>query len=119
LKDFKTFDEFRAAPNAVAIFYGDWGGQVYATVPVRLFLPEMGRKEIHELAVRLEQACWSCNVSEDDPSGGAMVRFEIKEPGTGVIGGMGGGWVGDQAWTNPDISDIAKEFILEKLSDAA
>jgi hypothetical protein len=118
-KDYKTFEEFRAAPNAVAIFYGDWGGQVYASVPMRRFLPEMGNKEIHDLGIKLEEVCWDCNVTEDDPKGGAMVGFQIKEPGTGVTGGMGGGWVGEDVWLSPDINDKARNLIKEKLSDAA
>ena len=118
-QDFKTFEDFRATENAVALFFGDWGGQVYASVPMRLFGPEMGHKELHELGIRLEQVCWDCNVTADDPEGGAMVRFDIREPGTVVLGGMGGGWVGDKEWISEDIPEIAKEFIREKLSDAA
>ena len=115
--DFSTFEEFQAAPNAVAIFYGDWGGEVYASVPMRLF-SGIGPDELRDLAIRLEQVCWDCNITAEDPQGGACVAFKIQKPGTGVIGGMGGGLVVDGVWISPDLPEIAREFIKEKLSDA-
>ena len=118
-QDFKTFEDFRAAENAVAIFFGDWGGQVYATVPMRLFSADVSPEDFRQLAIRLEEVCWSCNVSTEDPAGGAMLNFDVQEPNTGVLGGMGGGWVGEDAWINPDLPDKAREFIREKLSDVS
>lgn len=108
----KKFEDYENYENSCAVLFGDWGGEVYASIPLKL-IPEKTPKDVHELAIRLEQVCWSCNITADDPSGGAMANYRPHEPGKGISGGMGGGFMGDGLWKSERMPDKAHEFIDE------
>ena len=98
------------------VFYGDWGGQVYACVPKVMFREGITLKDLQDIALRIEQVEWSCNIQEHDPEGGAMVTFRKMRPGQGIIGGMGGGLASKDggAWINEEISSLSRKFIEEQ-----
>lgn len=107
----KTFREFQKLEDAVAILYGDWGGSVYATIPLSYLPDTVTPKDIKDLAVKLEMEFWDCNIELDDPDGGAMVNYMIKSPGTPILGGMGGGLVVDGIWTHPYFGEKCREMV--------
>ena len=108
---FKTFEEAKKHPDAVAVLEGDWGGTVYATIPLRL--TSLDAEGLRALSIRLEQVFWDCNISADDPEGGSGCYIIVAKPGQGVLGGMGGGRVEDGVWIHPDLGDLEREFITE------
>ena len=71
--------------------HGQWGGQVFLTVPVKL----MGTDpQVEELLTFLNKIAWGAN----DNEGGEFRYFESKFPDWGFDGGMGGGQLTDGLW---------------------
>jgi hypothetical protein len=97
----------------VLVLEGDWGGTIYATLPVDYL--KRNFEIVCELAAKLEQSSWGCNIDEDSPSGGASAYLTDAEIGDGVLGGMGGGLVADGLWVHPSLSEAEKTLITETL----
>jgi hypothetical protein len=102
-------EEAEQHPCAVAVLEGDWGGTIYATIPLRL--TDLDADGLKALALNLERIFWSCNIDEDSPEGGAAAYLTLAKPGEGVLGGMGGGCVVDGTWIHPDLGDEARSLI--------
>ena len=74
--------------NAWLVLSGDWGGQIYLTVPIHL----IGQNEnIVELLAWLDELSWDCN--EGEGSEAIIITGEIDPEleCLPVVGGMGGG----------------------------
>lgn len=66
------------------VMEGDWGGQIYLTVPVQLVItPE---ESVSRLLQELDKIAWACN----EGSGMGMYCVPSRQK-DGVDGGMGGG----------------------------
>jgi hypothetical protein len=98
----RTLDEARRYDDGVAILEGDWGGQIYAVIPVRMIRCSTGT--LQRLLLDLDTEAWACNESE-----GASVYYERKPTGSGVAGGMGGGASTGQLWVHPEFDEIAEQ----------
>ncbi|MBI1323151.1 hypothetical protein GC170_08180 [bacterium] len=99
----RTLDEARKHDDGVAILQGDWGGQIYAVIPVQMILctPDAMQK----LLIDLDTEAWSCNENE-----GASIYYERKPAGAGVAGGMGGGASTGELWVHPEFDEIAEQI---------
>ncbi|MFM6629159.1 MAG: hypothetical protein ACKPJK_07745 [Microcystis panniformis] len=99
----RTLDEARQHDDGVAILQGDWGGQIYAVIPVRMI--RCSTDTLQRLLLDLDTEAWSCNENE-----GASIYYERKPAGTGVAGGMGGGASTGQLWVHPEFDEIAEQI---------
>lgn len=95
LQSFAGLNDARSDPDAVAIFEGDWGGQIYAVVRVSCI--RCSEAQLNDLLEQLDGLGWS----EPD---GASVYFERHRPGQGIAGGMGGGQAPLEVWIHPQIN---------------
>ena len=99
----RTLDEARQHDDGVAILQGDWGGQIYAVIPVRMI--RCSTDTLQRLLLDLDTEAWSCNENE-----GASIYYERKPAGTGVAGGMGGGASIGQLWVHPEFEEITERI---------
>ena len=77
---FESVEGAKNDPDAVAIFEGDDGGQIYAVVPVsQIACPETS---LERLLADLDKFSWN------DPDG-RRIYYERSPAGSGVAGGMG------------------------------
>jgi hypothetical protein len=97
----------------VIVLEGDWGGTIYATLPVDMLKRSLDI--VTDLAMKLEERAWSCNIDEDSPRGGSGAYLIDAEVGDGVTGGMGGGRVANGLWVNPSLSDPTILLIADTL----
>jgi hypothetical protein len=87
------------------VLEGDWGGQIFLTVPWHKVGPEA---KIVTLLDKMNKAAWSCNVSAADD--GSNVKFFLAEASqSGVPGGMGGGLLTNGVWMHDDFANRRKQ----------
>jgi len=91
------------------VLEGDWGGQIYLTIPI-CFLGEEAK--VAELLKFIDERAWSCNDGH-----GTDVQLNLtNNPENGVSGGMGGGMLLDRLWMYCEFSDSRwKEKVFEML----
>jgi|GEM_PF-1843866 len=95
------------AGNAHLHMEGDWGGQIYLSVPAaQVFCDE---QRLKQLLAEIDEKEWSCN-NGDGTS--LTYRKGIKE--IGINGGMGGGEITDSLWVHPEM-DAMKPVIQDVL----
>jgi len=104
--DFKpltSFEEAKKCDDAYLIMEGDYGGQIYLSVP----LNQVGCKYqvLEKLLLEVDSREWSCNKGE-----GSGIYFERMEPGTGIPGGMGGGIALDGLWVHEDLEGLKERI---------
>ena len=81
----------------VMVLEGDWGGQVYLTVPVVHLGPDA---QLEALLQHLDRIAWPSNEGQ-----GARVYREDATLDEGIPGGMGGGCVfPDAVWLHPEFA---------------
>jgi hypothetical protein len=97
---FKTAIETK---NATLIMEGDWGGQIYLTCPAEYV--KCKEENLLNLLVDLDDLAWG-----DQGENSRKVLFEIRKPGEGISGGMGGGLVIDGLWVHEEFEDIKDEI---------
>ena len=101
----KTFEEARLDPDGVAVFEGDYGGQILATI--RMSYVKCSERALDLLLADLGALAWGCNDGQ-----GEGLYYERIPVGGGVAGGMMGGCVVDGVWVHPafeeDGVDMAK-----------
>ena len=66
------------------VLEGDWGGQIYLTVP---FAKVGSNAKLEELLQILDKAAWPCN----DEEGVGIALYPVKNLRRGIFGSMGGG----------------------------
>ena len=88
---------------------GDWGGQIYLSIPARQV--ECDQATLNKLLAEIDFREWNCN--DGDGGGIAYERQPRKENGIG--GGMGGGEIEDGLWVHRTLEDI-KPLIQAVLS---
>ncbi|MBI5077558.1 hypothetical protein HZB94_04225 [Candidatus Falkowbacteria bacterium] len=88
--------------NLWLVLSGDWGGQIYLTIPIAMLPKDRKQAEraIRSLLREIDDAEWGSN--EGDGRGAEVVY--TKHPGRGVSGGMGGGrLLKGQVWFHSDL----------------
>jgi hypothetical protein len=83
--------EARVFSDSVAVFEGDYGGQIYVVAPIHCV--QCDEASLNRLLAELDALEWN------EPEG-ASVFFERHAVGTGVAGGMGGGVVLQTVWVH-------------------
>jgi len=89
----KDFEEAKADPDGVAVFEGDYGGQIMMTI--RMKYVKCSEKALELLLSDLNERAWN------DGGHGEGLYYEQIPVGGGVAGGMGGGCVVDGVWAHP------------------
>ncbi|WP_289355064.1 hypothetical protein [Paenibacillus sp. S-12] len=80
----EDFKKAKAIPDTYVIMEGDWGGQIYLSYPMKYI--NCSEEILHNLLDDLDSIAWDCNEGE-----GKGLYYEIRRPGDGIGGGMGGG----------------------------
>jgi hypothetical protein len=91
---FSSLEEAMRDPDGIVILQGDEGGQIY--VVCQAAYVRCSELELNQLLKDLDALEWPGN----DPSM-ATVVFERGTLGSGVAGGMGGGFVTRDVWVHP------------------
>ncbi len=97
--DYQPLRSLRVArkhSDAYLVVEGDYGGQIYLTLPVRLL--ECSEKTLAELVEELDRIAWAGQ--------GADVYYERHKVGDGIVGGMGGGRITDDLWLHEEFVDL-------------
>jgi len=94
------------------VLEGDWGGQIYLTVPVSQVKVSEGR--VLELLKLIDKVSWDCNEGD-----GASLQIITTRPNMPVSGGMGGGMHTSDLWMHPmtpkSLRDLAGKFLKGEL----
>ena len=99
-KSFQTLSEARNKPNTIAVFEGDYGGQIYLVCPVALIKCE--ETKINQLLKDIDTYCWN------DPDG-ANIYYEQRPETCEISGGMGGGISTSEVWLHDEIRKLRLE----------
>jgi hypothetical protein len=102
-KPLSNLNEAKKTENAVVILEGDWGGQIYLTCSLKLV--HCDEQSLIELLDYLDQIAWDCNEGE-----GKGIYYEVKNPGEGISGGMGGGIVLNELWVHREFESIKSKI---------
>lgn len=102
----KTFEAAKADPDGVAVFEGDYGGQIMMTI--RMKHVKCSEDRLNQLLEDLNDIYW-------DGYEGAGLYYERIPVGGGVVGGMGGGAVVDGVWAH---HRFEKKIDLQELGAA-
>lgn len=95
-------ESFLQAQNTVGtyvIMEGDWGGQIYLSCPMNIV--KCNEDTLKNLLIDLDTIAWDCNECE-----GTGLYYEVREPGEGISGGMGGGEIKEELWIHKEFSDL-------------
>lgn len=87
------------------VLEGDWGGQIYATIPVSM-APSRNRLEAALLIIDALQ--WPCN-----DGGTSCYESEGHSSADGICGGMGGGATEDSLWLHDGLLSNLKSWVPE------
>ena len=107
---FTTFFEAKKSTNSVAVFEGDYGGQIYAVIKVSEI--HCSEKTLYSLLFELDELGWH------DPEGVGLY-FEDLNNRKSISGGMGGGVATDTIWVHPKIKELSpniEENIRKKIT---
>jgi len=88
--------EARRTPDAMVIFEGDDGGQIYLACPARHVAA--GEGELTALFVRIDEDQWPGNGTNS-----RRVCYEVVPAGQGIPGGMGGAVASSGLWLHPHL----------------
>ncbi len=101
-------------PNADPwlVLEGDWGGQIYVTVPWRLVVADA---RVDLLLSELDRIAWSCNDGAGCFSHLYDPRLCGDLPVDGVSGGMGGGALEDGLWLHGEFGNACRARATELL----
>jgi len=90
-RTFRSLLEAKSSPDSIAVFEGDYGGQIY--VVARVSVISCSEQVLLSLLSELDSLKWK------DPQG-ARLYFEEAEIGQPIPGGMGGGRVIEGIWVH-------------------
>jgi len=102
-KPLKSLQEARKYNDAHVIFEGDYGGQVYLSVPVKKI--KCSQTVLDKLLKELDAIAWK-------DSTGTGLYFERIKKGEIISGGMGGGRAKNNLWVHKDLSNFRRKILL-------
>jgi hypothetical protein len=99
-RTFRSLDEAKSSPHSIAVFEGDYGGQIY--VIARVSVVSCSEQVLISLLSELDRLEWK------DPQGTGLY-FEEAEIGQPIPGGMGGGIVTEGVWIHPRLQQYSSK----------
>lgn len=105
---FTSLAEAQQHSDAVAVFEGDDGGQIYAVVLVSEVV--CGQPTLEVLLRDLDAIAWPHNDANS-----AKVFFERRRVGDGIAGGMGGGVVVHGVWVHPEFVELGLDDDIRRV----
>lgn len=100
---YKSLDEAKKNKNVYCIMEGDWGGQIYLSIPVNKI--KCDEDTLKNLLKEMDKISWECNEGE-----GSGIYYEPHRIGDGIGGGMGGGLITDGLWVHNELDDIKNQI---------
>ncbi len=94
------FEKAKSLPDAYAILEGDYTGQCYLTVPMRIV--NCQEKELVQLLYDVDEICWS-------EIEGTRLTYAQHKPGDLIDSGMDGGLTQEGLWMHKDIIELGLE----------
>lgn len=98
---FRSLLEAKSSPDSIAVFEGDYGGQIY--VVARVSVISCSEQVLVSLLAELDRLEWK------DPDGTGLY-FEEAEIGQPIPGGMGGGGVIEGVWVHPRLQQYSSKI---------
>jgi|TARA_Y100000310_G_C20261811_1_gene613974 hypothetical protein len=102
-KPIKDFEEAKKYDDSYMVMEGDWGGQIYLSIPVKKI--KCNYNTLKNLLNEIDKKEWECN--EGDGSG---IYFERKNAGEGITGGIGGGVASENLWVHEDLDEVKNKI---------
>jgi|SRR3989344_658229 len=93
--------EARKYNDSYLIMEGDYGGQIYLVVPVKIV--KCSEIKLKELLKEIDEICW-------DDKDGTGIYFERMKVDSIVSGGMGGGVALEKLWLHENIEKLRKKI---------
>lgn len=103
-----TLDEARSMEDSYVVADGDWGGQVYFTIPASQIACDEER--VRQLVREIDQVCWG-----GQEEGSLGVNYRSGLPGEDVVGGMGGGVLERGLWVHDEIRQLGWESAIARV----
>lgn len=97
----KNFEEAKKHKDAYLIMEGDYGGQIYLSIPVRLV--KCSKIIMDKLLQIIDEIQWN---DED----GAGIYFERLKIGENITGGMDGGKALNSIWVHENLENFKDVF---------
>lgn len=97
----KKFEEARKYKDSYLVMEGDYGGQIYLSIPVHLI--KCDKITINKLLLIIDDIQWN---DED----GAGIYFERLKIGENLTGGMGGGKALNSIWVHENLGNFKDIF---------
>jgi hypothetical protein len=101
-RTFRSLLEAKSSPKSIAVFEGDYGGQIY--VVARVSGISCSEPVLVSLLSELDSLEWK------DPDGTGLY-FEEAEIGQPIPGGMGGGGVIEDVWVHPRLQQYSSKIV--------
>ncbi len=98
----QTLEEARQA-DAHMYMQGDWGGQIYLSIPARQIV--CGMDELQTLLKHIDRREWGCNEGD-----GKSIGFLKALKDVGISGGMGGGQANESLWVHESLEDLKSDI---------
>ncbi len=98
----KSFEDAKSYKDGVAVFEGDYGGQIYLTCPVSEIICD--EPTLRQLLIDIDTHCFNYPDS-------AQIYYERIAQGSGIWGGSGGGIVTSDLWVHPELEKLGLEEI--------
>ena len=105
---YMTLDEARSIDGSYVVADGDWGGQVYFTIPAAQVA--CNEERLRRLVREIDLVCWG-----GQEEGSLGVNFRSGIPGEGVAGGMGGGALEGGLWVHDEIRQLGWESAIARV----
>jgi hypothetical protein len=97
---FQSFLEAKSSPDSIAVFEGDYGGQIYLVARVSRI--SCSEQVLVHLLSELDSLAWK-------DTQGAGLFFEEAEIGQSIPGGMGGGIVTEGTWIHSNLQQYSSK----------
>jgi len=99
-----TTEEQQPLPEPIIVAEGDWGGQIYFSIPAKLV---KSKKALCNALKKIDKYCWGCNGCE-----GCTYAFASFVYAANALcsGGMGGGSYGEDLWIHKTLEPFKKQI---------
>jgi hypothetical protein len=101
--------EVRQLPDKYAVLEGDWGGQIFATIPLSMI--KFGDEILMPITRYLNAIAWPSSV-DDDVDMSLGVHYVHATPDDWFPAGCGGGkFVADEIWFHKEFNRVQRRKV--------